>query len=108
MDGVQADDRLLMVSEATSSSPSSFDPVEAQQRAESHLAVQHIRIPQQYISPRYPLLHAAISQDGMDIAVAGTRGLGLYSRRSSRWRLFGDISQEREVIVQASVVVHMW
>ena len=103
IDGVQADDRLLMVSEATSSSPSSFDPIEAQQRAESHLAVQYIKLPQQYISPRYPLLHAAISQDGMDIAVAGTRGLGLYSRRSCRWRLFGDISQEREVIVQASI-----
>ena len=93
-----------MVSEATSSSTSSlFQPelIEAQQRAESHLAVQHIRLPQQYISPRYPLLHAAMSQDGMDIAVAGTRGLGLYSRRSSRWRLFGDISQEREILVQA-------
>ena len=36
----------------------------------------------------------------MDIAVAGSRGLALYSRRSARWRLFGDISQERELAVQ--------
>lgn len=107
---MQAEDRLLMVSEATASSTSSlFQPelIEAQQRSDSHLAVQHVRLPQQYISARYPLLHAAISQDGMDIAVAGTRGLGLYSRRSSRWRLFGDISQEREIMVQVCIVWQM-
>ena len=35
------------------------------------------------------------------MAVAGTRGLAVYSRRSARWRLFGDVSQEREIAVQA-------
>ena len=92
-----------MVSEAASSSPSSLfgpDSAESQQQAGPQLGVQHIRVPQQYISARYPLTHAAISPDGMDIAIAGTRGLGLYSRRSSRWRLFGDVSQEREIMVQ--------
>lgn len=71
------------------------------------LIFAHCRLPQQYVGPRYPLLHAAISQDGMDIAVAGTQGLGLYSRRSSRWRLFGDISQEREIMVQVSAYVQV-
>ncbi|KAL0029799.1 hypothetical protein WJX77_000735 [Trebouxia sp. C0004] len=100
---LQADDRLLVVSEAAGGSPSSlFGPETAdpQQQAGPRLGVQHICIPQQYIAARYPLTHASISPDGMDIAVAGTRGLGLYSRRSSRWRLFGDVSQEREIMVQ--------
>ncbi|KAL3150452.1 hypothetical protein ABBQ32_000282 [Trebouxia sp. C0010 RCD-2024] len=100
---LQADDRLLVVSEAATGSPSSLfgpDPNESQQPAGPQLGVQHIRVPQQYIAARYPLTHASISPDGVDIAVAGTRGLGLYSRRSSRWRLFGDVSQEREILVQ--------
>lgn len=93
-----------MVSEAAGGSPSSlFGPdlgPESQQQSGPQLGVQHIRVPQQYIAARYPLSHASISPDGMDIAVAGTRGLGLYSRRSGRWRLFGDVSQEREIMVQ--------
>ena len=104
---LQADDRLLVVSEAATGSPNSLfgpDPNEAQQPARPQLGVHHIRVPQQYIVARYPLTHASISPDGMDIAIAGTRGLGLYSRRSNRWRLFGDVSQEREIIVQ---VEHM-
>lgn len=100
---LQADDRLLVVSEAATGSPSSLfgpDPNESQQPAGPQLGVQHIRVPQQYVVARYPLTHASISPDGLDIAVAGTRGLGLYSRRSNRWRLFGDVSQEREIMVQ--------
>ena len=92
-----------MVSEAAGGSPSSLfgpDTADPQQQTGPRLGVQHIRIPQQYIAARYPLTHASISPDGMDIAVAGTRGLGLYSRRSSQWRLFGDVSQEREIMVQ--------
>ena len=96
-----------MVSEAAGSSPSSFLGAElgpeAQQQASAQLGVQHIRVPQHYIAARYPLTHASISPDGMDIAAAGTHGLGLYSRRSGRWRLFGDISQEREIMVQVGM-----
>lgn len=44
-------------------------------------------------------MHAAISKDRQDIAVAGTRGLAVYSRRARRWRLFGDATQERLIRV---------
>jgi len=52
-----------------------------------------------YAAANWPLAHAALSADGADVAVAGARGLALYSRRSGRWRLFGDVSQERELAV---------
>jgi len=52
-----------------------------------------------YAAANWPLAHAALSADGADVAVAGARGLALYSRRSARWRLFGDVSQERELAV---------
>ena len=52
------------------------------------------------MAANHPLRHAALSADGEGVAVAGTRGLALYSRRSGRWRLFGDVSQERQIEVQ--------
>lgn len=66
------------------------------------LRVIHLRLPAPYLTANWPLSHAALSSDGMDIAVAGRYGLALYSRRSARWRLFGDVSQEREIAVHVS------
>ena len=54
------------------------------------------------MAANFPLRHVALSADGDDVAVAGNRGVALYNRRSSRWRLFGDVSQEREIAVQVS------
>lgn len=51
----------------------------------------------------WPLIHAAVSADGFDIAAAGSRGLALYSRRSCKWRLFGDVSQERSICTMAVI-----
>lgn len=36
---------------------------------------------------------------GADIAVAGRHGMALYNRRSQRWRVFGDVGQERDLQV---------
>lgn len=47
-------------------------------------------------------MHAAISQDRGDIAVAGARGLAVYARRAQRWRMFGDVAQERQLRVGAA------
>jgi hypothetical protein len=55
----------------------------AVQAARPDLTLQHIKLPQQYLEAAYPLMHAAISQDRQDIAVAGTRGLAVYSRAES-------------------------
>jgi hypothetical protein len=52
---------------------------------------------QAYIADNWPVLHVAASDDGADIAVAGRKGVALYNLRSRRWRVFGDVSQERAV-----------
>jgi hypothetical protein len=67
------------------------------------LVVRHLRVPSAYMASNWPLVHAAVSADGYDIAAAGTRGLALYSRRSGRWRLFGDVSQEKNIFTMAIV-----
>ncbi|KAK9831279.1 hypothetical protein WJX74_010194 [Apatococcus lobatus] len=108
---LQAADRLLMITEASASAAqrdmagsTSFaqlnGPPEPSNAATSDLTVHHLRVPQQYISANYPIAHAAMSPDGVDIAVAGSKGLALYSRRSLKWRLFGDVSQERAFSVR--------
>ncbi|KAK9798509.1 hypothetical protein WJX73_005261 [Symbiochloris irregularis] len=102
-----ADDRLLLISDrqrpalvlANDDAPSS-SPFGGESEAAS-LMVQHLRPPAAYIGANWPLSVAALSSDGLDVAVAGLRGMALYSRRSARWRLFGDISQERELAVQS-------
>lgn len=68
------------------------------------LIVQHLKPPPAYVAANWPLQHAALSSDGIDLAVAGRRGLALYSRRSARWRLFGDVSQEKGLTVHVSTI----
>ena len=98
---VQGSDRLLLITQGSiSAAPVAAASGPSREGLSPDLAVHHLRLPQQYISSSWPLVHAALSADGMDVAVAGTQGLALYSRRSARWRLFGDISQERGVAVQ--------
>ncbi|KAG1677057.1 hypothetical protein FOA52_001227 [Chlamydomonas sp. UWO 241] len=69
--------------------------------ANNLLTISHVPLPLSYLTPNWPLVRAAVSPNGMDVAVAAQRGLALYSRASNRWRLFGDVSQERQVSCQA-------
>lgn len=50
----------------------------------SDLLVSHVVLPYQYISANWPVMHAAVSSSGMDIAVAGRHGLALYSRAADK------------------------
>jgi len=110
---MQADDRLLMVTDGNDAlspalpHPSARLPGAAGQASSApqsaDLRVIHLRLPAPYLAANWPLSHAALSSDGMDIAVAGRYGLALYSRRTARWRLFGDVSQEKDIAVHVSL-----
>ena len=54
----------------------------------------HVHLPSAYLV-NWPIVHVAVSNDANFYAVAGTRGLAIYSRKSHRWRLFGNVSQEQ-------------
>lgn len=100
---LQADDRLLLITEGAQPSTSGKGLQPSRRVAQAaDLRVVHLRLPAAYLAASWPLMHAATSADGMDIAVAGRHGLALYSRRSGKWRLFGDVSQEREINVHVS------
>ncbi|XP_031479241.1 uncharacterized protein LOC116250045 [Nymphaea colorata] len=61
------------------------------------LKILHLNIPVSYMSQNWPILHVAVSKDGMYLAVAGLRGLILYDMKYKKWRLFGDITQEQKI-----------
>ncbi|KAF8071370.1 R06F6.8 [Scenedesmus sp. PABB004] len=102
---MQGADRLLLVTEAlTGAGPGGFvgagmgggEPGEPGPGG-SDLAVHHVPLPGSYSAANWPLRHAAVSPCGGDIAAAGRQGLAVFNRRAERWRLFGDVSQERRV-----------
>lgn len=101
---LQAHNSLLLVTESTirTAGTGAFSEVWGfgpgdDSGSGSDLLVRYVPLPASYISANWPIKHAAVSASGMDIVVAGVQGLATYSRHSERWRLFGDISQERKV-----------
>ena len=54
-----------------------------------------IRPDEKYLRDNYPLRIASVSQSGERVAVAGSRGLTLWSRRSSKWIMFGNRTEEQ-------------
>lgn len=117
---MQAHDRLLIVGEALSAgpAPSSFTgssgstggsgPAPAPTSADvvppnlasaapaNDLSISHVQLPLSYMGPNWPLLHCAVSPSGMDIVVAGRRGLALYNRPAHRWGFFEGGGRGRE------------
>ncbi|GMH38535.1 hypothetical protein BSKO_06419 [Bryopsis sp. KO-2023] len=112
---LQGDDRVLLVSEGMDAPlPSSngglgrtdsFDPF-LRGELEGDLVVRHILVPQHYILENWPIQLVSMSPDGGDIAVAGQQGMAMFSRRSERWRLFGDVGQEKAVQVLSLSWLH--
>lgn len=93
---ILADDRLVLVSDAASPS--------------GQPQVSETRPPAAYVDANWPLRLAAAAPDGRHVAVAGRRGLALLATGNrgggpgdpaDRWRLFGDVAQERGLAVAA-------
>lgn len=64
---------------------------------EDELKIQHLIVPQSYISQNWPLLHVSASKDGTHLAMSGRRGLIIYDLRAKKWRVFGDVMQEQRI-----------
>lgn len=97
----QAEDRILLVTDKpTAARERKLAGEDFMSGNKGGLTLHHIKAPPAYIAANWPLVHVAVSPDAADIAVAGIRGICLYSCRSGRWRLFGDVSQEREISVK--------
>lgn len=59
------------------------------------LSVHHALLPHSYAAACWPVRTVSVAAGALDIAVAGSRGFLLHDRRTGRWRMFGDVRQER-------------
>lgn len=59
------------------------------------LSVDHALLPHSYAAACWPVRMVSVAAGALDIAVAGSRGFLLHDRRTGRWRMFGDVRQER-------------
>ncbi|KAK9497227.1 hypothetical protein O3M35_004585 [Rhynocoris fuscipes] len=62
-----------------------------------------VQIPSIYSATNWPIRYTCINTIGDKISVAGRTGLAHYSMSSHKWRLFGNESEERDMIVSGGL-----
>ena len=63
----------------------------------SNLASGILGLQHSYMADNWPVLHVAGNEDGTYLAIAGRQGLILHDVQMKKWRVFGDVCQERQV-----------
>ncbi|XP_014677395.1 PREDICTED: RAB6A-GEF complex partner protein 1-like, partial [Priapulus caudatus] len=58
-----------------------------------------IQIPMTYLGNNWPIRYAAVDSSGNYAAVAGRSGFAHYALYSRKWKLFGNVTQEKDVVV---------
>lgn len=87
-------DRLILIQEIPSQSTRG---IKGSHMGDPQLSVQHVRVPQQYLDSAYPIIAASLNMSGTDIVVAGSHGICVYSVLTKKWRLIGDVSQDKAI-----------
>ncbi|EGD75777.1 hypothetical protein PTSG_07896 [Salpingoeca rosetta] len=64
---------------------------------------QHVQIPQAYRESNGPIFTAAVDRTGQFIAVAAQRGLMHYNTLTGKWKMFGNVAHERDLICTAGL-----
>jgi hypothetical protein len=70
------------------------------------LTIEHVCVPQQYLDSAYPIRVASLNRTQDDVVVAGLHGLAVYSIPRAKWRLIGDLSQDKSLVVRHLGWVH--
>ena len=63
----------------------------------SNLATGILGLQHSYMADNGHVLHVASNEDGTYLAIAGLQGLILHDVQMKKWRVFGDVCQERQV-----------
>lgn len=63
-------------------------------------------VPAEYETKCAPLRLVAVSPSGQQIAVAGQRGFCLLNLVTGKWRMFGNVNDEQDLLVHALLWVH--
>lgn len=63
-----------------------------------------VQIPSAYSATNWPIRYSAIDGDGTRLAVAGRAGLAHYSMSHHKWKLFGNETQEKDMLVTGGLL----
>ncbi|XP_014243624.1 guanine nucleotide exchange factor subunit Rich [Cimex lectularius] len=63
-----------------------------------------VQIPSAYSSINWPIRYTAINASGDKLVVAGKAGLAHYSLSNQKWKLFGNETQEKDMIVTGGLL----
>ncbi|KAL1129706.1 hypothetical protein AAG570_012650 [Ranatra chinensis] len=63
-----------------------------------------VPLPSAYSATNWPIRYTAIDNDGGRLAVAGRAGLAHYSLHTHRWKLFGNETQEKDMLVTGGLL----
>ncbi|BFY99791.1 hypothetical protein BsWGS_02831 [Bradybaena similaris] len=64
---------------------------------------QVIPISHSYLASNWPIRYAAVDLAGQCVAVAGKTGFAHYALFSRKWKLFGNETQERDMVVSGGI-----
>ncbi|XP_072019324.1 guanine nucleotide exchange factor subunit RIC1-like [Amphiura filiformis] len=64
---------------------------------------QVVQIPLNYLSANWPIRYASVDKSGHCVAVAGRYGLAHSALFAKRWKLFGNVTQERDMSVSGGM-----
>ncbi|KAK3740876.1 hypothetical protein RRG08_011338 [Elysia crispata] len=64
---------------------------------------QVIPISHSYLASNWPIRYASVDRAGQCVAVAGKTGFAHYALFSRKWKLFGNETQERDMVVSGGI-----
>ncbi|KAK3091743.1 hypothetical protein FSP39_022283 [Pinctada imbricata] len=64
---------------------------------------QIVPISHQYLSTNWPIRYSAVDKSGQYLAVAGKTGLAHYTFYTRKWKLFGNETQEKDLVVSGGM-----
>ncbi|KAL4236739.1 WD40 repeat protein [Mactra antiquata] len=76
--------------------------------SESHILVgskqwQIIPISHSYLASNWPIRYSCVDKAGQCVAVAGKTGIAHYALFNRKWKLFGNETQERDMVVSGGI-----
>ncbi|PXF46986.1 RAB6A-GEF complex partner protein 1 [Gracilariopsis chorda] len=88
-------DRILMLWKADESAREHHD--HSGKASNDIFAWQHLIIPSDYLWRNWPPSCIAVNSDSSYVAVAGEHGMAICHVKMQRWRVFGDLQQDKRI-----------
>ncbi|XP_076812515.1 guanine nucleotide exchange factor subunit RIC1-like isoform X1 [Clavelina lepadiformis] len=97
------ENRLLSLPEEGTEEPGASNPAESDLKYSSPAVGNKqwtvIQFPVNYLPSNWPIRFASVDESGCYLAIAGNNGLAHYNLISRKWKVFGNVSQEKDTVV---------